>query len=60
MKKITEVNNDKMPKVKIDKSLNQYQGKIIFKSTFAKAQAACKNFRILKDGDKSEILPAKN
>lgn len=60
MKKITKVNNDKIPKVKIDKSLNQYQGKIIFKSTFAKAQEAAKNFRILKDSDNPEILPAKN
>ncbi len=60
MRKIAEVNTDKMPKVKIDKSLNKYQGKIIFKSTFAKAQEAAKNFRILKDSNKSEILPVKN
>jgi hypothetical protein len=60
MKKIAEVNTDKMPKVKINKSLNQYQGKIIFKSTFAKAQAACKNFRILNDSDNPEILLTKS
>ncbi len=58
MKKITKVHTDKIPKVTIDKSLNQYQGEIIFKSTFAKAQAACKNFRILKDTD--EVLPTKS
>ncbi len=56
MKKIT----DKMPKVKIDKSLNQYQGKIIFKSTFAKAQKAYKNFRIIKDNDNAEVLITKS
>lgn len=46
MKKPEKVNVPKTPKVKIDKSLNQYQGKVLFKSTLEKAQEALKNLKL--------------
>ncbi len=48
MKKVEKINASKMPKVKIDKSLNKYQGKILFKSTLDKAQEALKNLNLPK------------
>ncbi len=48
MKKNQKNRDSKMPKIIIDESLNQYQGKIIFKTTFAKAQETLKNVKLPK------------
>ena len=48
MKKVENIYAPKIPKVKIDKSLNKYQGKILFKSTLDKAQEAMKNLKLPK------------
>ena len=42
MKKAEKTTTSKMPKITIDKSLNKYQGKILFKSTLEKAKEALK------------------
>lgn len=36
----------KMPKIKIVKSLDKYKGKILFETTFAKAQETLKNVKL--------------
>lgn len=37
-----------MPKITIDESLNQYQGKVIFKTTLMKANETLKNVKLPK------------
>ena len=36
----------KLPRITIKKSLSEYKGKIIFKTTFLKAQEALKNVKL--------------
>lgn len=53
MKK-NETNEDyKMPKITVDKSLNKYQGKVIFKETLIKANETLKNVKPPKTLKKS-------
>ena len=42
MKKIEELNKSKLPIVKIDKSLNKYQEKVLFRKKVEKANEALK------------------
>lgn len=46
MKKKVENKDPKMPKIKIVKSLDKYKGKILFETTFAKAQETLKNVKL--------------
>ena len=48
MKKKEEIKDSKMPKITIDESLNQYQGKVIFRATLAKANETLKNVKLPK------------
>mgnify|MGYP001393649601 FL=1 len=46
MKKKVESKDSKMPKITIKKSLDEYKGKVIFKTTFLKAQETLKNVKL--------------
>ncbi len=40
--------NSKMPNITIDESLNQYQGKVVFKTNLMKANETLKNVKLPK------------
>ena len=46
MKKKVKKMESKLPRITIKKSLSEYKGKIIFKTTFLKAQEALKNVKL--------------
>jgi hypothetical protein len=46
MKKEEKVTRRKTSKVEIDRTLNEFHGKILFKSTLEKAQEAFKNLKL--------------
>ncbi len=52
MNKNEKTKDSKMPKITIDESLNQYQGKIIFKETLKKATETLKNVKLPKNVNK--------
>ncbi|CAN5342044.1 hypothetical protein BH20ACI1_BH20ACI1_31650 [soil metagenome] len=53
MKKNKKNKDSKMPKITIDESLNQYQGKVIFKTTLMKANETLKNVKLPKALEKT-------
>lgn len=54
MKKIDELNKSKLPIVKIDKSLNEYKDKILFKEKVEKANETLKKVGLPKTLQKSK------
>ncbi len=54
MKKIDELNKSKLPIVKIDKSLDKYKDKILFKEKVEKANETLKNIGLPKILQKSK------
>ncbi len=54
MKKIDELNKSKLPIVKIDKSLNEYKDKVLFKGKVEKANETLKKVGLPKTMQKSK------
>ncbi len=54
MKKIEELNKSKLPIVKIDKSLDKYKYKVLFKEKVEKANETLKRVGLPKDLQKSK------
>jgi hypothetical protein len=55
MKKIDEVNKSKLPIVKIDKSLDKYKDKVLFKEKVEQANETLKNIGLPKILQKSKV-----
>ncbi len=54
MKKIEELNESKLPTVKIDKSLGRYKDKVLFKEKLEKANETLKSVGLPKSLQKSK------
>lgn len=52
MKTVQELNNNKMPTVRIDPSLEQYRDKVLFPKKLAKANEMLKTVRLPKKKQK--------